>query len=215
MNVYIVNCFDTYEHRVDLLYKFFSSRGDNVKVLSSNYRHIEKIKRTDNKDGYKFFETEPYNKNLSLQRILSHVHLSKSIFKFVRKNISDVDLLWVLIPPNSFVKDASKIKREYPQVKLIFDVIDMWPETMPIGKLKKTFPARIWGNFRDKNIKYADTVVTECDLYQEKLCKYVPREKMQTLYLARELKEFVSNPNPPKDMISLCYLGSINNIIDN
>ena len=32
MNVAIVNCFDTYEHRVDLLVKYFKSNDDNVKV---------------------------------------------------------------------------------------------------------------------------------------------------------------------------------------
>lgn len=50
MNVVIVNCFDTYEHRVDLLHRFFKKQGDHVKVYTSTFRHFEKVERTDKKE---------------------------------------------------------------------------------------------------------------------------------------------------------------------
>ena len=59
----------------------------------------------------------------------SHVILSKNIYEQISKE--KVDLLWILVPPNSFVKDAAKYKKNHPKVKIIFDLIDMWPETMP------------------------------------------------------------------------------------
>lgn len=42
MNIAIVNCFDTYEHRVDLLYAYFKANENNVRVYTSDFRHIEK-----------------------------------------------------------------------------------------------------------------------------------------------------------------------------
>lgn len=212
MNVVIVNCFDTYEHRVDLLCDFFKKRGDNVKVYTSNFRHFEKKERTDNKENYVYVKANHYYKNISLKRLWSHYKLSKNIFKKLEKE--NIDLLWVLIPPNSFTKDAAKYKNKHQKTKLIFDVIDMWPETMPVQKFENLPVITIWKNLRNKWIDYGDSIVTECDLYQKKLIDYVKESKMSTIYLAREINEFKGNPNPPRDIVSLCYLGSINNIID-
>ena len=214
MNVFIINSADTYEHRVDLLYNYFKKQGNHVTVLASDFRHIAKERRMEPKEGYKFFTAEPYYRNLSMQRIMSYKHLSEDIFRYVGEHIQEVDLLWVLVPPNSFAKDAAKIKKQYLRIQLVLDIIDMWPETLPVGNLKDCYPIKFWGRLRNEYINCADLVVTECALYQEKLKKYVPNSKMHTLYLARDIHEFNSSPNLPKDKIALCYLGSINNIID-
>lgn len=213
MNVVIVNAFDTYEHRVRLLYDVFKGNGDSVKVLTSNFRHIEKVKRADSIEGFQFFDAEPYKKNLSYQRLHSHYKLSKDIFKSL-DNEPDIDILWVLIPPNSFAKDAALYKKAHPKVKLIFDLIDLWPETMPIGFMKKFFPFSVWKNLRNKNLKYADTIVTECNLYRETLKEILKGKNVETLYLARPLVPYEPCLELPQDQVSLCYLGSINNIID-
>lgn len=212
-NVCIVNCFDTYEHRVDLLYNYFKEYGYNVKVFTSNYRHIEKCFRNDKKENFVFFDAKPYKKNMSADRLLSHIKLSKDIFRKVEND--KPDLLWVLVPPNSFAKDAAKFKKNNPNTKLIFDLIDMWPETMPISKFKSLPPFTYWKRLRNKNLKYADKIVTECNLYRQILPKDIDNKKIHTLYLAREIKEDKEiKAELPKDKISLCYLGSINNIID-
>lgn len=210
--VCIVNCFDTYEHRVDLLYNYFKKNNYDVKVYTSNYRHIEKVYRTDKKDGYIFMNAKAYKKNMSPARLISHSKLSKDITK---KIIGEKpDLLWALVPPNSFVKDLAKYKIQNSNIKLIFDLIDMWPETMPISKFKNLPPFTFWRNLRNKYLKYADYIVTECDLYKTILPKDILDNKIQTIYLAREIKEIKSNLKLPQDKIALCYLGSINNIID-
>lgn len=214
MNICIVNCFDTYEHRVDLLYKIFTESGYNVEVLTSDFKHIEKKKRADKKDGFRFFHAMSYRKNISINRLYSHKKLSEDIFDYVEKKAADIDLLWVLVPPNSVVKDAAKIKRENPSIKLVFDLIDLWPETMPIGKIKKFWPFSIWQKLRDDNLKLADYVVTECDIFKQKLENILHGIKTETLYLARPLGKYKPKLNLPEDKVSLCYLGSMNNIID-
>lgn len=212
MNIVIVDCFDTWEHRVDLLHRIFIEEGHKVKCLLSDYRHFEKVKREDNKQDYIFFCAEPYKKNMSIARLRSHIKLSHSIFSYIDEHINKVDILWVLAPPNCFVREASKIKRKYPKIKLIIDIIDLWPETMPVGGLKPLlFP---WKKLRDRNLKYADVIVTECNLYRDVLKKQINEKRVETLYLAREDKGYEPHLNLPKDKIALCYLGSINNIID-
>lgn len=211
-NICIINCFDTYEHRVDLLHDYFKATGANVRIITSDYRHFEKCKRTDSKEDFEFIEAIPYKKNMSVDRLRSHSVLSKTIFKKIENET--YDLLWVLVPPNSFVKDAAKYKALHKETKLIFDLIDLWPETMPISKFKSFPPFTFWKNIRDKYLDAADEIVTECNLYHEKLPKKISRDKVHTIYLAREVKEYNPRLNLPEDKIVLCYLGSINNIID-
>lgn len=210
--VCIINCFDTYEHRVDLLHNYFKSTGAQVQIYTSDYLHFEKCKRTDSKEDFIFFNTIPYTRNISFQRLKSHMILAKNIFKEIEKH--DFDLLWILIPPNSFVKKAAKYKKKHRDVKIIFDILDLWPETMPIFKFKDLPPFRYWQGLRNKHLDAANEIVIECNLYETKLPQSINREKIHTIYLARERKEFHSKLNLPEDRIALCYLGSINNIID-
>jgi len=212
MDVVIVNCFDTYEHRVDYICDFFRKRGDRVKVYTSNFRHFEKKVRDDSKEGYIYIKAIPYYKNISVIRMVSHFKLSKDIFKCLKNETAD--LIWVLIPPNSFIKSIYKYKKRNAASKIVFDVIDMWPETFPINKVEWIPLIKMWKNMRDKWISKADFLITECDLYQDKFNSIISKNKVKTIYLAREIKPFTGKPNLPKDKLVLCYLGSINNIID-
>lgn len=211
-NVCIISCFDSLEHRVDLLRNYFKSAGANVRVITSDFKHLEKCKRTDAKEDFEFIETIPYKKNLSAGRLKSHYILSKKIFSMIEEEY--FDFLWVLVPPNSFVKDAAKYKATHNDTKLVFDLIDLWPESVPISKLKQLPPFIVWKNLRDKNLYSADRIVTECNLYNKRIPKTINSSKVHTIYLAREIKEYKPNLNLPENKISLCYLGSINNIID-
>ena len=160
---------------------------------------------------FRYVHAIPYTKNLSLGRLNSHRKLAKDIFAEVEKHY--FDLLWVLIPPNSFTKEAAMYKKKHKNVKLIFDLIDLWPETIPIAKFKTLPPFTYWKNLRDKYLAAADEIVTECKLYQQELPREI-QNNLHTVYLARKVKEFSSHLNLPENEISLCYLGSINNIID-
>ena len=67
MNIIIVDCFDTWEHRVDLLMKVLTEAGHHVTALLSDYRHIEKCRRNDVKENFMFFSAQPYTRNISIQ----------------------------------------------------------------------------------------------------------------------------------------------------
>lgn len=211
-DVVIINCFETYEQRVRLLERFFVEAGKSVRVITSDWEHFKKTVRKECPENYELLHVRPYMKNLSADRLRSHYDFAKKALERARE--LQPELLWILVPPNALVKFAAAYKYEFPGVKLIFDLIDMWPETMPIAKVKALPPFSFWRNLRDRNLKAADAVVTECGLYQTILGKVCEADKMYTLYLARERTLPESRPNPPTDRTSLCYLGSINNIID-
>lgn len=212
MKAIIVNCFDTYHDRVSQVSEFFSKQGFNVNVIQSDFKHIHKTKITHYLDNYTYIETRPYFKNLSFKRLYSHHLFAKKAFEVVEQ--LDGDIIYVLLPPNSLAKEGAKYKQKYTNKKLIFDVIDLWPETMPIRKIKNIFPFSLWGKLRNDSLKYADFVITECNLFEEVLMDYLTEINHDTVHLASKkksiLNEFISN----QENIQLCYLGSINNIID-
>lgn len=212
MKVVIVNAFDTYEERVELVHEFFRIQGHDVTIIQSDFRHIKKTHRKDLKEDFNFIRSIPYYKNLSIVRAYSHYKYARDALKIVEDTMPD--LLYVLIPPNSLAKFASEYKQKYKEVKLIFDIIDLWPESMPISKGKSLFPFSMWKTMRDKSFKNVDLVITECDLYQTVLEKPLKDIKTETVYLAKKEIDVVSNPQLSEDEIHLAYLGSINNIID-
>ncbi|WP_313176179.1 hypothetical protein [Streptococcus parasuis] len=212
MKIVIINGFDVNEHRVDALLKFFRKGNNDIKVLSTNFLHREKIRRLESKDGYRFVNTTPYKKNLSVGRIYSHWKLAKNIFSLIDSN---VDLLWIILPPNSFVRQAAMYKKKFPNTKIVLDIMDMWPETLPVGKIKELFPFTLWKKIRNNYLHLMDFVVTECELYQTVLNKYIISSKMERLYLSYgDIEKLPKIKKLPINTISLCYLGSINNIID-
>ena len=214
MNIIIVNAFETYELRSDLLAQTMKEAGHSVCIYQSDFLHREKVTRTDQKDGVRFFHADPYARNMSWQRAHSHAKLSRRIFDAVAASAQGIDMLWVLAPPNSFVKDAAAVKKQFPHIKLVYDLIDLWPESIPVPHLKNIWPFTQWGKMRNSGLSCADYVVTECSLYQKVLKKYLSAEKAATLYWARPDAKITPHLKQDKDCLSLCYLGSINNLID-
>lgn len=213
MNIVIVNCFDTYEQRADMLYRFFTGAGDKVRIYTSDFLHIKKKKRTEGKKDYNLIPVKPYKKNLSFARLYSHRLFAKSVVRLLDQEKTDI--LWVLLPPNSLAKEIAEFKKDHPDVKVVFDVIDLWPETMPISnKLKKLPFFALWAQLRDNSINKADYVVTECDLFRRGLCNVVSSDKLETIYLAKNFRCNYEENITQEEGIALCYLGSINNIID-
>ncbi len=211
MRAIIVSSFDTYLERIELLKEYYDSKGYNTIVILSNFKHFKKEFVNEEKEGYIYIKTKPYYKNLSLGRLYSHYRFSKDAFKKVEQ--LQPDLLHVLIPANSLTKAADIYKKRHPNVKLYLDLIDLWPETMPIGNIKNMFPFSLWKKLRDDHLNNANLIFTECDLYKNILKKdNDPRYK--TLYWAKKDEAIDSFPCIKNNEIHLCYLGSINNIID-
>lgn len=210
MKVAIVCAFDTYFNRAELLKEYYASKGFDVTVITSDFSHRNKEKYSSNLADI-HINVRAYQKNLSIDRIRSHYEFSKKT-KLELESLQP-EYIHALIPANSLTKELAKYKKEHPKVQLFFDVIDLWPETMPINKLKGYFPFTLWKNIRDNYIEEADIVFTECHLFQEVLCKE-NNPKFKTLYWARKEECPLIRWKYKEDQLSFCYLGSMNNIID-
>lgn len=207
----IVTCFESNEERVKYVKESFDNLRYETIVITSDFSHIKKAKRNNVPEGYLALETKPYKKNLSINRLLSHAKFAKYAFKTIKAEKPDV--LWVMAPANSLINEAKKYKNKYPDTKLIVDIIDMWPESLPISINKNMFPLNLWKNIRTNNVKCADKLVVECDFYREILSMEYG-ENITTLRWAKEDKATTSECVVDDSKLSLVYLGSINNIID-
>lgn len=211
MKVTIVTCFESNEERVSFIYDACKARDYEVKAYSSDFSHIHKKTRTEAPDHITLLKAKPYKKNLSFARIFSHMQFAKDVFALLEKETPD--LIWLIAPANSLIKEARSFKKRHPDVKLIIDIIDMWPESLPLNINKKLLPFAIWKDIRAKNISSADALVSECDMYQTILGKEY-QGKIETIYWARDNKQIVNEPHAEDEKLSLVYIGSINNIID-
>lgn len=209
MKVAIISTFDTFFDRVELLKEYYQSKGLEVIVVTSDYSHRLKEKYQNEKADIQL-SVRPYTKNLSIDRLRSHDEFAKKAKAYLEKIRPEI--IHCIIPCNSLCKTMSEYKKEH-DVKLIFDVNDLWPESLPVGNIKRCFPFTLWKNTRDKYIEQADMILSECMYFQEILHKEHSK-KWHTLYFAKKMHPLKTNTNLSLNEFHFCYLGSINNIID-
>ncbi|MBE6733532.1 MAG: glycosyltransferase family 4 protein [Ruminococcaceae bacterium] len=211
----LISCTNHYNERTVFFENYFLKNGYECTYITSDFNHSTKSFYKLEKPNTIQIPTKSYKKNLSLSRIYSHLKFSKDVIKMVGQ--LNPDVLYIEIPPNSLSRQAIKYKKKKPNTKLIFDIFDMWPETFPSDKLKGLLkiPFSVWAWFRNCGLSCADVVFTECELFAKKLNQSLKEKECKVLYLCREkgLKE-TPTCQFDGDTLNLCYLGSINNIID-
>ncbi len=211
-----ISCTHHYRERIAPVEAVLREKGYDCTYITSDFNHNAKqhYQVTDLPHCIQI-PTKPYQKNISPQRILSHIRFAKDAFKKVRQ--LQPDLVYVEIPPNSLCRQAGLYKKKHPETKLILDVFDMWPESFPNNRAKQLLklPFAVWGWFRNTGLPKADLVLTECDLFRNKLRAHLKNTPSQTLYLCRPgTTTDAPKAVPAQEAIHLCYLGAINNIID-
>ena len=215
----IISCFNWYEKRIKPIREILLNRQYEVIVLIADFEHINKKTVQPQYDECTYIHVPEYRSNISISRIKSHLSFAKQCRRIIDEQRPD--LVYCQVPPNKVANYCADYKKSNPDTTFIIDIIDLWPESMPLGKLRNTLPASMWKSWRDDAIKIADHVFTECDLYQEKLKDVIITSKTSTLYLYKEqsdeekklVKEVISK-GKTDDVIRFAYLGSMNNILD-
>lgn len=208
-----ISCSDHYDHRLHVASACLREQGYDTTYITSDFDHTRKENFVCSVDGCVQIPARPYHKNLSLDRILSHRNFARDVFRYLESQPQPPDVLVVLLPPNFLAHYGAKYKKRHPQVKLIFEIFDLWPETFPGGKIKKLLTPvfKVWAALRDRNLGKADFVVTECEMFRQKLGL---TENSQAIWLCAEpLTLERPQPELPRDVLQLCYLGAINNVI--
>lgn len=212
----IITCFDNYCYEVRMQYveKYLQKHNYETVIYSSDFNHRTKKKYTVKRNGLKLINVPKYQRNLSIKRIYSHYIFSKKVFQIIKNE--NPEILYVSTPPNFLFLFASGYKKNHT-VKLIYEIGDLWPETLPLTKHKKQiiYPfLYAWSYLRNKYIKYADGIICECNLFKEHLKKYVNFQKICTIYLSKEDSFDLNMITTDLDVLRFAYIGSINNIID-
>lgn len=211
---YFISSTNHYNVRTGKFVNDYVKKGYDVIYVTSDFDHMTKKRYCFNEyKNSKQLHVISYKKNLSISRILSHLMFSYKTFYMLLA--CKPELVYVEVPNNSLVKSSAKYKK-INNAEIIVDVFDMWPESMPV-KTKNIIVNRgfnIWRNFRNKNLKFADQIWIECDYYRELLSAQNINLPMETKYLTLENAETSIETKVSEDEIDLCYLGSINNIID-
>lgn len=217
----IISCFNWYQPRLAPVRQLLLNEYD-VTVLIADFDHIRKQEIDKKYPECIYLKVPEYKKNLSLSRIRSHLVFGKKVAYYLKKLCPE--LIFLQIPPNNVARYCLRYKRENPGIKYYIDLIDLWPESMPLRGMEKNFLLGYWRKMRNGSLKAADHVFIECGLYQKKLRKVLIPGKTSILYLfkrqTKEEKALVEELAVKKrkergeDTLSFAYLGSINNIID-
>ena len=210
-----VSCFDFYDHRVELVMDQLRSKGYQCTYITGDFSHFTQQKYTIDVPGGEQLPTIPYHKNMSVARLTSHWFFARAVFRRVKE--LRPDLIYVMVPPNSLSLRAGKYKKKHPGTKLVLDLYDLWPETFPSGRVKKlaALPFAFWGRMRDKGLKYADLIYSECDLYRQVLKKQLAGKETRLLPICRVAPTTGPEPVAPAgEELALCYLGSIGRLLD-
>lgn len=211
---YLISCSEHYDHRFRIVDESLRARGYHTIYVTSDFDHSSKKRFVCKVPGSVQLPALAYQKNLSVSRIVSHFLFARDVFSYLDKLEQEPDLILALLPPNFLGHYLKKYKKRHPQVKLIFDIFDMWPETFPSGRLRALLMPvfAVWAGIRDRSLSCADWIITECELFRQLLG--LPESKSSAIYLgAEDMRPEKRCACLREDGLDLCYLGAINNVI--
>lgn len=215
--VLIVSCFTnmTENSRPYLAYKFFRN-NHNVKVIYSEFSHTFKKYIKYENENFIPVKTLGYKWNISFSRILSHIIFALKIKGIIKKE--KPDLIYVTIPPNAAAYSVIKIAGKNKKIKVIIDIVDIWPETLPIPIVCKGyfnfFVGWFWKYLRNYALKRADYIVYQSNYFKQKLA--LKGDNVQVIHLTKIIK-YYEKPIievTSEKAIKIAYLGSMNTITD-
>lgn len=217
--ILILSAFDNYSYNVRMKYveKYFEDMGYNVVILSADFDHRSKTRYCIKRRNLKYVHVRKYKRNFSIARILSHKEYAKKAFRYA--SIMKPEIIYIATPPNYLFKYANKYKKNNIDTKMIFEIGDMWPETLPVNnRIKKLLSPflKAWKLLRDRYIGCGDGIIFECELFYKYLKNKIKDIPAKVIYLTKDIDgrdTFVPSPKIEKE-VSFCYVGSLNNIFD-
>lgn len=210
--VVVISGTDHYEERMKSVIEEYQKEHEVIYV-TSDFNHVTKERYRVDLPFAQQIHVPEYKKNISVARIMSHIIFSVKTYGRLCK--IKPDIVYVEIPHNTLAV-ATKWYKKFHSCELIMDIFDMWPESLPMKKSNPVFQmmCKVWRGFRNRNLKYADKVYTECNYYQELIRGEGCNVPMETKYLTRKKVDVNIETQWEEDVMHICYVGNINNIID-
>jgi hypothetical protein len=199
--------------RSNMASNYYQSRGYEVKVLYSIYSHSLKAFRMFTNVKHVPIKAIAYQSSLSIRRIISYLLFSYGVYKYLSK--TNCDIIYVNIPPNLLSLSVLLFKPKH--VKIIIDVVDLWPEAFPHGgnQIKKTL-LQIAGilpkMLRKLLINQSHYCIAESKYFYKKL-QLSKKVNSDIIYL-KKFQEVGLNIDNVSEELSIAYLGNIGAIYD-
>ncbi|EAS65321.1 Glycosyltransferase-like protein [Photobacterium angustum S14] len=174
-------------HRVGILSQMLADRGHQVTWWTTTFDHQKKeylfdetknIKVSKNLDMVFLHSETPYERNISIKRIINH---KKVASEFSKKSIDKAkpDLIFCAYPTIDLAYEVTKFGKEN-NIKTIIDIRDLWPDIF-VDAIPKSF--KPFGSFLlSPLIKKSKYIFSNCDAitavsqgYLNWSCKYSNR----------------------------------------
>jgi glycosyltransferase involved in cell wall biosynthesis len=173
MNIWIVNPYGNLpnegwrEYRSAMLARALASSGHKVIWWISNFEHRTKRNReagyledTSLPETVKIISVKStfYNKNISIERI-KYEKVFGNNFSIIAKTMQQPDFI-VLADPSLFYSRPVKLYAKNSGVKIILDVLDLWPEQFKVAlpKFLRFFESILFYPLYRRRNKLVDTV---------------------------------------------------------
>ena len=219
MKAYVITHVSSFEPRAEAVGRWLQDRRAEVTWICSDFDHMQGRPVTRKNKDHVYLHLKPYKRHLSVKRLQSIRSFAGEVGRYLSGK--KIDLLYILVPANSFVPMAEKLKAETGAV-VVLDILDLWPESLPVEAVKKLPPLQAWKNLRDRHLSCADLIFTECGLYQRLID--LPQKKTHTLYWfgpepaaaesAAKAEVTAASSGKRADRLEIAYMGAINYIID-
>lgn len=211
MKVAVVSCFheEVEISRSYIVQKRLESLGFDARVLCSDFSHATRSRRKFCSNSAIPIPTISYYGSLTLHRMLSHFFFClMTFFALVRLSPK---LVYCNVPPNGLCW-VTYIYAKLFRRKLIFDVIDIWPEALAgvsvrLSRFSKLFA--LMGRLSRYPLCAADYVVLECQKFQNLIDTGLVPTKVVSLCKPGQAKTL-----PPTATLSIAYLGGLGSIYD-
>lgn len=211
----IISFYRWWEIRQKYFANWLEEHGYCVKYYTADFDHISKQYGAGEKlpSIGSYVHVPAYKSNISISRIVSNVIFAKKIYDVLKNEKPDVIIC--LIPSNLLGITIKKIKLILPSSKIIIDVLDMWPESLPLNSVKRKLKPimDIWKKMREEGLNSADKVLYECNLFKVNIEQNISITNSDVLYLQKGKRHNISI-YPIGNEINFAYIGSINSIID-
>lgn len=199
---------------------------DQVYAVTSDFNHRTKAyykSESHTSIPIERLHVSPYNKNLSIKRIISHLSFARKLNNYLRQIKDMPDLVYCSMPSSSAAFVAGKFCKKY-KIPFIIDVIDLWPDSLiPIMPHRKYVKALLspWQMITHSAYKMANYISGESKKYAEEahnINKVAPYSHTYLGVNQKKINSFISESDilleKPEDEFWIGYGGSLGQSYD-
>jgi glycosyltransferase involved in cell wall biosynthesis len=185
-----------------------------VEIYASNYDHFEKARICRAGAGEILIPVCPYVRNISLARVASYLQFAIRVVK--TRGVWKNDIVVIFVPDYITAVAVRVVSAMFP-VTIAVDVVDLWPEALPLSPAIDRFVKPLLGTLARllRTLLFGDLVLSFQSQYFASRFQCGPADAGVIAMCGPVDYDSSVRSYPLIDhQINFVYLGSINSIID-